>query len=213
MTASLVLALSLILTSFLGSWHCAGMCGPIATLMAHRRSLLSYHLGRMIAYVSLGAVAGSLGQFFLTHDFIFLRIISGLFLGLILCVSGLNLLAPKFFGRLWSSHQVSQGLMRTIKKLQAFHIGHSGFVVGLLTAFLPCGWLYTYVAAAVATQSPATGAFTMFLFWLGGLPALSALPLMIRKGIAQAGAKQKKIAGLVLTFAGLYALASFFFLN
>ena len=100
-----------------------------------------------------------------------------------------------------------------IKRLQAFHIGHSGFVVGLLTALLPCGWLYTYVVAAIATKSPWAGALTLFLFWLGGLPALSAVPFMIRKAVQEAGLRQQRIAGAVLVAAGIYSIASFMYLH
>ncbi|MNL30529.1 hypothetical protein D3C87_1522690 [compost metagenome] len=83
----------------------------------------------------------------------------------------------------------------------------------MMTAFLPCGWLYTYVMAAVATRSPWAGLLVMSLFWLGGLPALSALPTMLKGGLAKAGLRQQKIGGAILVFAGLYSIASFFFLH
>ena len=44
--------------------------------------------------------------------------------------------------------------------------------IGLLTAFLPCGWLYLFAAYAAGTGSPARGAMVMAAFWLGGVPAL-----------------------------------------
>ncbi len=213
MSSSLVLAFAILSSSFFGSWHCAGMCGPIATLMSTRKSLLSYHFGRLISYVGLGALAGSAGQFFLNSDFVALRWISAIFLAAVLLASGLNMLAPQFFSNFLMSHALSNKIMSLIRRLQAFHVGHSGFVVGLLTALLPCGWLYTYVTAAVATKSPVSGAFTLFLFWLGGLPALSAVPMMVRGAISSAGLKQKRIAGAVLILAGLYSLASFMFFH
>nr|BFD60176.1 hypothetical protein CKG001_22830 [Bdellovibrio sp. CKG001]BFD66259.1 hypothetical protein HAGR004_12810 [Bdellovibrio sp. HAGR004] len=213
MTSSLILALGILSSSFFGSWHCAGMCGPVATLMSARHSLWSYHLGRLISYVLLGILAGSLGQFFLNSDFILLRWISAILLALVLILSGLNLVAPASIRQKLSSWKGAHSILGVIKRLQAFHIGKSGFVVGLLTALLPCGWLYTYVTAAIATQSPWAGALTLALFWLGGLPALSAVPMMVRKGIQSAGLKQQRIAGLVLITAGLYSLASFMFLH
>lgn len=213
MTSSVILALGILSSSFFGSWHCAGMCGPVATLMSARQSLLSYHLGRLISYVLLGTLAGSLGQFFLNSDFILLRWISAVLLALVLILSGANLVAPASFRQKIAAWKGAHSLLGIIKRLQAFHIGKSGFVVGLLTALLPCGWLYTYVTAAIATQSPWAGALTLALFWLGGLPALSAVPMMVRKGIQHAGLKQQRIAGLVLITAGLYSLASFMFLH
>ena len=44
--------------------------------------------------------------------------------------------------------------------------------VGLLTAFLPCGWLYLFASYAAGTGSPFWGAAFMAAFWLGSVPAL-----------------------------------------
>jgi sulfite exporter TauE/SafE len=48
-------------------------------------------------------------------------------------------------------------------------------VVGLLTTLLPCGWLYAFAITAAGTGSPAVGALTMAVFWLGTLPMLIAV--------------------------------------
>lgn len=209
MTSSLALAIGILASSFFGSWHCAGMCGPVASLMGQRGKLPYYHLGRLISYVLLGALAGGLGKFFLSSEFVELRWLSSSLLAIILVVSGSSLIWPKFFAENRISHQI----LSSFKSIRNFHLGHSSFVVGLLTALLPCGWLYTYVTAAVAAKSAWGGALILFLFWLGGLPALSALPLMVRKTISTAGLRNQKIAGFILIFAGLYSIASFLFLH
>ncbi|MFV8249795.1 sulfite exporter TauE/SafE family protein [Bdellovibrio bacteriovorus] len=213
MMSSALLALGILSSSFFGSWHCAGMCGPVATLMSARKSLLSYHLGRLCAYVLLGVLAGSLGQFFLNSQFVTLRWISAILLALVLVGSGARLILPVSWQQRLSANRISHSILGVIKRLQAFHVGKSGFVVGLLTALLPCGWLYTYVTAAIATQSPWAGGLTLALFWLGGLPALSAVPMMIRQGLQQAGLRQQRIAGGVLIVAGLYSLGSFMLMH
>ncbi len=203
MTPTLLLALGILSSSFFGSWHCAGMCGPIASMMSAKKSLLSYHLGRLISYTLLGVVSGALGQFFLNSDFVVLRWISSVLLAVLLCLSGFALIFPKLDARLKKSPW----------RLQVFQIGRSGWAVGLLTVFLPCGWLYTYAMAAIATRSPWAGGFTLFLFWLGGLPTLSAVPMMVRKTIQSAGLRQQRIAGVVLLISGLYSIGSFMFLH
>lgn len=213
MIPTLALVLGILSSSFFGSWHCAAMCGPIATLMSTRNSLLAYHLGRLFSYVFLGILAGLLGQFFLKSDFVSLRWISSLVLAFILVCSGLSLIFPDLFKKISHLTAWSHKVFSLIKKLQAFHIGHSGFVIGLLTALLPCGWLYTYVTAAVASRSPWAGALTLFLFWLGGLPSLSAVPAMIRQTVLSAGLRQQRIAGSVLILAGLYSIVSFMFFH
>lgn len=212
-TQSLLLALGILSSSFFGSWHCAGMCGPIATLMGTRKSLWSYHLGRMISYVSLGALAGGLGQFFLNSEFIYLRWISAVLMTLVLLFTGLSLIFPQYSPQGSSPFSWRQKIWNMAKRIQSFHVGHSGFVVGLLTIFLPCGWLYTYVMAAIATRSPWAGGLTLFLFWLGGLPALIAVPMMIRSTVQAAGLRHQRIAGVVLLIAGLYSIFSFMFLH
>lgn len=203
-TSAIFLSLGIIASSFFGSWHCGVMCGPIATYMASKKSLFSYHLGRFCSYTLLGLLAGFIGQFFLNSQFIFLRYVSAAMLAAILILSGFNLIRP---------HPRTSPFTKLLHRLQAFQIGQSGFVVGLLTALLPCGWLYTYVTAAVASQSPVAGAITMTLFWLGGLPALSAVPMMIRQAVKSTDFRQQKIAGFVLIAAGIYSIVSFFYFH
>jgi uncharacterized protein len=59
---------AIFIASLLGSLHCASMCGPFAAFALmrdpKRRPLLLqalYHGGRLLAYVTLGAVAGAFG--------------------------------------------------------------------------------------------------------------------------------------------------------
>jgi sulfite exporter TauE/SafE len=47
--------------------------------------------------------------------------------------------------------------------------------LGLLSALLPCGWLWAFVATAAGTGRPASGAAVMAVFWLGTLPVLVSL--------------------------------------
>ena len=44
--------------------------------------------------------------------------------------------------------------------------------IGLLTAFLPCGWLYLFASEGAGNGSPLRGALFMIAFWLGSVPAL-----------------------------------------
>ena len=61
-----------ILFGLISSFHCIGMCGPIAMMLpvdrnneAKKISQLSvYHIGRLFAYASLGLLFGMLGKGF-----------------------------------------------------------------------------------------------------------------------------------------------------
>lgn len=207
-TDSLILTLGILATSFFGSWHCAGMCGPVASILAQRGQLFSYHFFRLIAYVSLGAIAGHLGGFFLNSGFNHLRWISAVIFSTTLILMGIKNLWPNIF--IHSSFRIINQL---IAKIQVFKLNKPGWLIGLLTVFLPCGWLYTYVLAAVASKSAFAGALIMLLFFLGGLPALLAMPWMIKKTIERSTLRQKKIASGILILAGIYNIISFYYLH
>ena len=198
-----ILTFSILSSSLIGSWHCAGMCGPIATFVAQAKGLRSYHLGRGIAYTGLGGMAGWLGKFFLQSDFYWMRIFSGILLVMTVLIMGLNL----FFDR------KNRFLLPTSFFKKWMTKSNSSFFLGLLSVFLPCGWLYTYALAAAASQSAFSGALVMALFWLGSIPALSAFPVFVRKTLAISNRRKQKIAGGILIFASIYSIFSFYFLH
>jgi uncharacterized protein len=200
-TESLFAIFAVLLSSFWGSWHCAAMCGPIASLAAHRNSLWHYHLGKGLTYTLLGALSGYLGSFLLSNDFYLIRTIAGFVFAGILVFMGIQ----SFRGiQNFRPAQFSWIHSRYTRKTP-------GFVLGALSIFLPCGWLYTYIFASAATRSSWSGALLMLLFWMAGIPALSAISIYMKKSIQVAPRKKQLIAGLVLTIAGIYSLTSFFY--
>ena len=62
--------ISALVLGFMGSFHCAGMCGPIAIALPLQGNTIAgkilggtlYNLGRTITYGILGALFGLLGQ-------------------------------------------------------------------------------------------------------------------------------------------------------
>ena len=50
-----------------------------------------------------------------------------------------------------------------------------GVAAGALTTLLPCGWLYVFVLVAAGTGSVLPALMVMAAFWIGTLPALTAL--------------------------------------
>src|SRR6056300_110398 len=66
----MAILLSALLLGLMGSFHCAGMCGPIAiALPLHGNTILQkifggglYNIGRTITYGIMGAIFGLLGQ-------------------------------------------------------------------------------------------------------------------------------------------------------
>jgi sulfite exporter TauE/SafE len=178
------------------------MCSPVASIASQKGALWSYHLGRGISYISLGALGGLFGSYFLASELHSVRLYSGILFALILIIFGV---------RTYRGHK--NFVSMNSRWLHSFYNARTPVLaLGLLTVFLPCGWLYSYMLAAAATQSVLGGSLIMGLFWLGGLPALSSVSLLMGKTIHLAPAKKQKLASLVLISAGLYTLGSFYFL-
>lgn len=178
--------------SLIGSPHCAGMCGPLAVLAGSRpasraswrRLLIAYHGGRFLGYAALGAAAGAFGA---AVD------LSGALLGaqrIAATAAGVVMIA---FG-MWTLVRIRRGSSLHVRLpdrwdalLRAAHRRATRLApvqralgIGLLTVFLPCGWLYAFVVVAAGAASPWLGAAVMGSFWLGTLPALTAVMLGVR---------------------------------
>lgn len=204
----LVLPLAILTSSFLGSWHCAGMCGPFAALTGSRGQLWHYHLGRLLVYGTLGMLSGFLGEFVLKSEFEWLRNFGALGLGLLLLLMGFQYLLSASSWWHESHHWAGHFFQWAYAKVKKYKLSRSSFIIGMMAGLLPCMWLYTYVIASATTKSPWAGVFVMFLFWLGGLPALSAVSAMIKPSLNRSHERKQKIAGVVLVTAGVYALIS-----
>ncbi len=167
---------------FLGSFHCAGMCGPLAlALPGGNGSMLSliggklaYNFGRLITYSILGLIAGLLGHTFSIRGWQSdLSIISGILILLFVLFSNkkvLNFLNSKLVG-------VSYFFKQKFGVLMKNHSTGSLFTIGLLNGILPCGFVYLALAGAATTQSPLEGATYMFLFGLGTVPIMLTIAL------------------------------------
>ena len=62
--------ISAFVLGLLGSFHCIGMCGPIAFMLPVDRSstvkkvsqITGYHIGRLLAYSLIGLIFGLIGK-------------------------------------------------------------------------------------------------------------------------------------------------------
>lgn len=79
-----------------------------------------------------------------------------------------------------------------------------GLSVGLLTALLPCGWLYLFALLAAGTGSIATGALVMVAFWIGSVPLLVGLVAGTRMLGGRVGRMVPLATSILLVAAGAY---------
>lgn len=211
-----------------GVTHCAGMCAPFVLAQAGAAAgrtaarggggdgvlarlsgaaLLPYHLGRMLGYAALGALAGGMA-------------------GLVTQLSGLRwplaglLLAAALLMAAQASARLPEGwrparllhlpalpgpgarLGALVGRLVAVPTGWRGVGLGLALSALPCGLLYAALAGAAATGSALAGAIAMAAFVAGTVPALVGVALMGRLFLRGAGGR------LRLAGAALFALNS-----
>jgi sulfite exporter TauE/SafE len=217
--------------SLLGSLHCVGMCGGFVAAVGNagrgegrRRSfgpLLAYQGARGLAYVGLGALAGLLGAG-LEHGAALLGLqrFAAVAMGLVLIAMGLAALWPgRGLERDAAAPLVSLGghparrpsllarlrlrLTRAVRERGAT----AGAAAGLLSALLPCGWLWAYVIVAAATGSAGYGALVMAVFWLGSVPALLGVGLLAGELGRRLGRHAPKLTAAAMLTLGLLSLA------
>ena len=191
------------IASLAGSTHCAVMCGPIAVTVHSRIGYLPlYHLGRLASYLSLGVLAGLLGEKFLSNNYPIVSKVSLIMLSLFLIYTGYNLTRGKHLelvpARLITSLLTGPARWSLTQKKPL-----ASFTLGLVNGFVPCGWVYIFVIGAVAVKNPLYGGVMLFIFWLGTIPALSLFPIIYKKSISIAPRKVTLIAGIILISAGL----------
>lgn len=170
---------SAVILGLLGSFHCVGMCGPIAFLLPVDRSSLVkkntqigiYHAGRLFSYAIIGVLFGVLGRSF----YLF-----GMQQQLSIAV-GVLMVAMAVIPSAWlNRYNLTRPLFKIISKVKGNLGGalkkktpDTFLTIGFLNGFLPCGLVYLAVFGAMATAHPLEGGLYMILFGLGTIPLMT----------------------------------------
>ncbi len=174
----MAILLSALALGLMGSFHCAGMCGPIAVaLPLHGNTVPQkifggtlYNIGRTITYGIMGALFGLLGQ---GLGMIGFQQKISVIMGAIMIIS---VLFPALFKNQYRMDKNWFSLVGKLKKSigEMFSIRSfsSLFFIGLLNGLLPCGLVYMAIAGAIGTGNAAEGTLYMVLFGLGTIPML-----------------------------------------
>lgn len=172
-----------LLTGFLGSGHCLGMCGSIVAALSLSQPgqqggwpfHLLYNLGRITTYGGIGLAVGWLGSL-MAYTEGFERFSRLLLLGsdLFIIVLGLgtagawrrlNFMSLEFA----SPARLLGGPVARLHRLPP-HL--AALPLGLLFGLLPCGFLYAMAITAAQTGAPGRAGLVMLAFGLGTVPAL-----------------------------------------
>lgn len=192
----------------LGSFHCIGMCGPIAFMLPVDRTnktkqffqIFSYHFGRIFTYSLIGLLFGLLGKGISIFGYQQqLSIFAGVFIILIT-------LLPNLFKKINAANKISLVILK-VKSALGKELKRKGndtfFVVGFLNGFLPCGLVYMAVLGALATSSTLNGVLYMALFGLGTVPLMTAFVYLGNFTNNNWKSKIRKIIPVAVVFIGV----------
>lgn len=200
---------SAIILGLLGSFHCLGMCGPIAFVLPLDRhnkerrvfQIVLYHLGRLLSYSFIGFIFGWIGKGLYLAGF---QQRISIFIGVLMI---LVVLIPV---RIFNKYNFSKPLYITIGKVKSL-LGKSlkkkstkAFLsIGILNGFLPCGMVYMALIGSMAAGNSYQGAFYMFLFGLGTIPLMTSAVYLGNFLSVKLRSKIQKSIPVLITLIGL----------
>lgn len=165
----------------LGSFHCIGMCGPIAFMLPVDRTsalkktlqITAYHFGRLLAYSLIGLLFGLVGKSF--YLFGFQQQIS-IIIGIVMIVI---VLIPQ---QKLNNFGITKPIYKVIAKLKGA-LGTSlkkksadtFLTIGFLNGFLPCGLVYMAVFGAISGGNALNGSLYMLVFGVGTIPLMTTV--------------------------------------
>lgn len=214
----IALVLSVLAASFAGSVHCAAMCGGFVAFTARASGgvrpwvgPLVWQMGRLVAYLTLGALAGVLGAG-IDHagHWAGLHRAAAVVAGVTMIAWGLRALVATRQGAA-APAGIGAGLHRTIGRLvrvmSAWPTHSRAWVLGAATALLPCGFLWAFVTAAAATGQATQGSLVMLACWAGTFPALLGVTLVARRALGPLEQRLPQLTAIALVVIGLLTVA------
>lgn len=204
----------------LGSTHCLGMCGGIASSLSlalptgpgyrwrQIQLLVGYNLGRILSYSLIGLLAGLIGSTLVDiapAAGAVLRTIAGILLillGLAVAQWWRGVMQIERIGTpIWQRLAPLTGRFMPVDRLSR------ALPIGLIWGWLPCGLVYSTLAWALAQGNATTSALVMFTFGLGTLPAMVATGLLARQVMrVRESVLFRNLAGIGLIVFGVWTL-------
>lgn len=163
----------------LGSFHCIGMCGPIAFMLPLDRKshtkrmfqIITYHSGRLFTYAFLGLLLGLLGK---QLELFGLQQQISIAIGVIMIF--LVILPASWLQKI----RLTQPLYRLVSKMKS-NMGQqlkrkdpgTFFTLGFLNGLLPCGLVYMAIFASIAVGNTWEASLYMLFFGIGTIPLMT----------------------------------------
>ena len=177
MTVTTMTSVAALSAGLATSLHCIGMCGPLACSVTSRAKSkqhaqlesLAYHMGRVISYTLIGALAGLITyqplSYFFDSPAVILPwmmipfLIMTAFPELVKMPRLKFLTMPYYKAKMWAESK-PPGIM--------------GGLLGIISPCLPCTPLYLIFGVCLLSGSPLSGARIALCFSLGTIPLLWA---------------------------------------
>lgn len=212
------LLVPVVVASLLGSVHCAAMCGSFVAAVGGREARRSapahvaYNAGRLVAYVTLGAVAGTVGRAVdLAGSAAEIGQLGALASGALMILWGASAMLAtqgvRWFRVRAPAFLVTRGAA-WVAGLRGLPPSARGLALGLSSALLPCGWLYAFVVSAAATGNAWEGAAVLLAFWSGTVPMLLGVGVALERVLSRLKAHVPILSASVILALGLFTVVS-----
>lgn len=208
--------ISAFILGLLGSFHCVGMCGPIAFMLPVDRTnafkkisqIALYHLGRLLSYSLIGLIFGLIGKSLYIFGFQQqLSIIIGLIMIVVVLIPYKTFNKYNFSKPIFKAISIVKSTLGSALKKKT---PETFLTIGFLNGFLPCGLVYMAVFAAIASGSALNGSLYMAVFGLGTVPLMTTaiylsnfFKINVRQKIQKAIPVFVVIVGLLFIVRGL----------
>ena len=204
------------LAGLFGSTHCLGMCGGIVGLLHAQLPkggtwlAVGFHVGRITSYLIIALIATGIGMLPANMLPDGAPLIMRIALGVMLVMMAVYIALPGRFRDL--AGQLASPLTRRLMPVFARFLPvkslDNALGLGLLWGLLPCGLLYSVVAAAVLMADPIATTSMVLAFGVGTIPLLLGTGLATmkfrsainRRGLRWTAALLLALTGLLVAF-------------
>ncbi|MEO5365012.1 MAG: sulfite exporter TauE/SafE family protein [Magnetococcus sp. WYHC-3] len=203
------------MAGLLGSGHCIGMCGPLASAFFMRVApgsrgampLAAYHGGRMLTYGVMGMLAALAGMALTSSGVVgkaqgILQILAGVLVILL----GLDLLGLPWL-RLRYDFWPMLRLRRWFMSAGDHGPVRGAWMGGVLNGLMPCSLTLAVAVKATTAGGVLSGGALMLAFGLGTLPSMIFVSVAFQRLGASLRQRLLQVAALFIIMLGLVTMA------
>lgn len=202
------------MTGFLGSGHCAGMCGALVAgffMKSEKKSAwpyLAYHFARISMYTVVGVTAAFIGMALVSTGLLgqiqgILQVVIGFFV--ITLALGIVGLSPWQFSMKFMPTKVLNKIFMAASRRGSVLGASMG---GMLNGLMPCPLTFAMAMNATSAATPIEGGLMMLALGLGTLPTMIVVTFAFGKLGTRARGLMLKCAAILMIGMGALTMYS-----